>query len=673
MLRPRHIQNMSDGGTIEPHWGYADRIVPCKNDAGSCAYLDVVYRAHDMGMFYTGILWATILAILLAWALLRRASRPAVEGAWQRSGADAGPGRGSLAKLRRTAAAASRRLLLRDASHALFGRTTRLQVVVLALLAAYLLVWSFVGITYKTWVTPVKKMPGVYNTRTSLGPWADRVGLLAFAMTPLSIMLSSRESLLTVLTGVPYQSFNFLHRWLGYIMVVQALLHTAGWCIIEGRLYKPQPEVGIEWITQTYMIWGIVAMILLLLLFTLSTPWGIRATGYEFFRKAHYVLAMVYIGACWAHWSQLECFLIPAWILWAVDRGARLVRTAMLHYHPARSSSGLAIFRPVPATVTRFADAEHGDVLRLDLENEQDAWKVGQHFFLCFTESSIWQSHPFTPLNAPVVQEGLVKHSYILRAKAGETRKVAELAQRKLAACGGAGEAGKPVSTPVLLTGGYGEDLLAKVDGDANIVCVAGGTGIAYVLPILLQLASRIGSDGSGVPTDRKMELVWAVRHARDVDWVAGEMAVLRRCREALGLTVSVFATRDVAGCDASEKLANDCGRAKGQGAPITDEKSSSSAGDCPCETDVVCQPDLSVQRTGGASADKARHPDLGGLVRDFVASTVSGRTIVFASGPGGMITDLREAVAGLNAPAKVWRRQERYDVELVCDDRLEW
>ncbi|KAG6018726.1 hypothetical protein E4U41_003633, partial [Claviceps citrina] len=541
-------------------------------------------------------------------------------------------------------------------------------VAVLALLAAYLLLWSFLGMSYKIWVTPVKTMPGVYSTRSSLGPWADRVGVIAFAMTPLSVMLSSRESLLTALTGVPYQSFNFLHRWLGYIMVVQATLHTVGWCIIEGRLYQPQPKVGIEWIVQPYMIWGIVAMVLLLLLLVLSTPWVIRATGYEFFRKAHYVLAMVYIGACWAHWNSLECFLIPAFVLWGIDRGARLVRTAMLHYHPG-SSAAYAIFRPVSAIMTRFPDSEHGDVLRLDLENEQDAWKIGQHYYLCFAESSIWQSHPFTPLNAPVVQGGVVRHSYIMRAKSGETKKVAELAQRKMVA--GAADDDQPASTPVFLTGGYGEDLMEKIDNDTNIVCVAGGTGIAYVLPILLELArTHAAATDRNRNRNRKIELIWAMRHTHNVDWVATEMAMLRKHRGALGLTISLFATRDGVASAKSEKLAMDCGGA----GEVTDVGSSSSDVDiCPCDPRVVCEPGLSVDRMGDGPTDEGRHPDLARLVGDFVASTVSGRTVVFASGPGGMITDLREIVAWLNEPGKVWRRQERHDVALVCDDRLEW
>lgn len=649
LLEPRHIQNHSEGGDTETHWGYPDRIVPCKNDAGSCEYLDVVYLAHDLGMLYMGILWATIFGVIFLWVLLRRASRPAVQGTLQSSKSD----QGAFNKLRATTAAVSRRFLLPDANHFLFGRTTRFQVAVLALLSAYLFIWSFLGITYRTWVTPVKKMPGVYNTRTSLGPWSDRVGVIAYALTPLSVLLSSRESLLSVLTGVPYQSFNFLHRWVGYIIVIQSLLHTIGWLIIQLNLYQPQPKVSLEWIVQPYIIWGVVAMILLLIMFILCTPWGIRATGYEFFRKAHYVLAMIYIGACWAHWNKLECFLIPAFILWGVDRGARLVRTGLLHYNPA--SSAYAGFRPAEASITRFPDSEHGDVLRLDLENAQDAWKIGQHYYLCFTEASIWQSHPFTPLNAPVVEKGVVRHSYIMRAKSGETKKLAELAVKKASNT----TENNLITTPVFLTGGYGEDLLEKIDKNTNIVLVAGGTGITFVLPILLHLA-RAKS-----PSDRKIELIWAMRHSRNVDWVKEEINILRKVQKELNLTISLFATRDVA---SSEKVPDKSGQPDD-----VDIVSSSSDEICPCDDKAACAPGISVDKIGDGSTDDSRHPDLGKMLGGFIEGTVSGRTTVFASGPGSMITDLRRIVAGLNAPGRVWRRDNRFDVELVCDDRLEW
>jgi len=52
----------------------------------------------------------------------------------------------------------------------------------------------------------------VNNTRTGLGGWSDRIGALAYALTPFTILLSNRESVLSLLTGIPYQHFNFLHR-----------------------------------------------------------------------------------------------------------------------------------------------------------------------------------------------------------------------------------------------------------------------------------------------------------------------------------------------------------------------------------------------------------------------------------------------------------------------------
>ncbi|KJZ77667.1 hypothetical protein HIM_02844 [Hirsutella minnesotensis 3608] len=648
----RHIQNHSDADGFELHWGYPDRVVPCKVDAGSCAYLDVVYHAHDLGMLYSGIFWATIGGILLLWACLQNLGRPAL----QAGPGDGRIGRGGLGKILTTLAAVRRRFLLPDANHFLFGRASRLQVAVLAILSGYLLIWSFVGIVYDTWITPVKKQPGVFNTRTSLGPWSDRVGVLAYALTPLSILLSSRESLLSVLTGLPYQSFLFLHRWLGYIIFVQSSLHTIGWCIIQVRLYQPQPKVGLEWVVQTYIVWGIVAMILLLLLLALSTPWAIRLTGYEFFRKAHYVLAMVYIGACWAHWDKLICFLLPSLLLWGIDRGARFVRTALLHHKPWASSGSKFGFRPAQATLTQFTGDENGDAIRIDLDNEQDPWAIGQHFYLTFPECSIWQSHPFTPLNLPVLRNGHIRHSYIVRAKAGETKNLASLAARKQNAIGSDKNSSHALATSVVLTGPYGEklmDRLAPIDAANanNIVCVAGGTGIAYVMPVLLELARQ------GARPNRKIELIWAMRHLSNTDWVREEMDTLRRSQKNLNLKIRLFATRDSSDAVAGKEKEGDK-----SGALVDSSSSTSSA---------RSHDDLSVHQIG--SAESSRHPDLGQLINDFVGATIAGRTTVFASGPSSMISDLRSIVASLNSPSKVWQRNDRFEVDLVCDDRLEW
>ncbi|KAI0490296.1 ferric reductase like transmembrane component-domain-containing protein [Xylaria cf. heliscus] len=647
LLGPRHIQNESEADYLEPHWGYVSRVRPCTNDAGSCAYLDQVYYSHDLSMIYSGILWSTILAIIFVWTIGKRFwAPPRTDSLVSRDISARGS---SVIRFAKSFSAYIRSSLLPDAARPIFGRTTRLQVLILALLAGYLLIWSLVGITYQIWITPVKNNPGLYNTRTSLGPFSDRIGVLAYALTPLSILLSNRESILSLLTGVPYQSFNFLHRWLGYIILVQGSVHTIGWTIIEVRLYQPQPSTAIAWIIQPYIIWGVVAMILLLFLFVLSTPWAIRLTGYEFFRKAHYVLAMVYIGACWGHWDKLKCFLLPSLLIWFLDRGVRFLRTALIHHQYL--PDGSMGFRAAPAAVTHFCDAD-GDVVRMDFTQPHDAWKIGQHFYLCFAESSIWQSHPFTPLNLPQKRDGSVTHSYIFRAKKGETKKVADLALRKLAHSPNA-------TTPVVLTGPYGDAITKFLTPGDNVLCVAGGTGITYVLPVLLDLIQK------PAVRDRKIQLIWAIRRKADLCWVEQEIVAVNNAARSHGIDVHIYVTREDSGSTSSiqdEKTHE-----------VIDGKETCGSPSCSLTSINGAQTlmSLDIQKLGSKGLNQ--HPDLKAIVGDFVDGTVRGPTKVFGSGPGGMISELRSIVASCNSGAKVWKGDERFDVSLICDDRLEW
>lgn len=647
-----HIQNFSAASELEPHWGYASRVVPCANDKGSCEYLDLVYGAHDRGMIYTGIFWLTIFGILLVWGLSRRIfpARETVDDLMSQRTTQGGepPQRQQQSFLSRTwraLSSATRRYLLPNSVRSLFGHTTRLQVVILATFISYLCIWSFVGIAYKKWITPIKNQaPHVVNTRTSLGPWADRVGVLAYALTPLSVLFASRESLLSMITGVPYTSFMFLHRWTGYIIVMQSLLHTLGWVLVEAWLYKPQPTVWNGYASQTYAIWGFVALGLLVLLWICSFQWVIKnVTGYEFFRKAHYVLAMVYIGALIGHWQQLQCFLVPGIVLWFIDRMARFVRMGMLHYGYLRET-GRWGFAAARADVKFWKDEKFGDVVRFDFDHLQSPWNIGQHFFLCFTEGSIWQSHPFTPLSLPVNDEfGRVRHSYIFRAKSGETKKIAAVIADKLST-----EPTTSPSTSVILQGPYGENTVEGLTSNINVLCVAGGTGITYVLPVLMRLVRE------PVNPNRKVELIWAVKRRQDAEWVAPELKELRELGAAHGLHIRISVTADDESGLGSKDEKKLVGDEKVRGADDS-------------EDDVDSVPPSGDAGFGG------QRPDIKVVVNEFVGSVAQGPTRVFGSGPPSMIGELRGAVAQRNDGGRVWKGDEQFDVRLICDDRLEW
>ncbi|OTA01078.1 hypothetical protein A9Z42_0014390 [Trichoderma parareesei] len=389
-------------------------------------------------------------------------------------------------------------------------------------------------------------------------------------------------------------------------------------------------------------------MAVLTLLVFLSTSCGIRLTGYEAFRKLHYTLAMVYVGACWGHWDKLECFMIPSLIFWLIDRGLRLVRTGILHYQIL--PSGNVGFRSCSADITFCSDSEDGDVYRLDLTNNQDPWEVGQHYFLCFPESSIWQSHPFTPLNAPQVRHGLVKHSYIVRARCGETRRVAELCANKLSSTQHTSDT-KAIS--VILTGPYGAKIMETLEPNGNVLCIAGGTGVSFVLPVLLRLSQSTKS------ANRKLQLIWAIKRASDVKWIERELEALKQVSEHANVDVSVFVTRDLGtNIESSGKEVQMLER------PVKEETIVEPAG-----VSYVGNQNVSPHRN--EEANGTRRPDTAKLIGEFLENTVCGPSVVVASGPGEIISDIRRAVAGFNSPRKVWGGQQQYDVKLICEDRL--
>ncbi|GKZ20250.1 hypothetical protein AbraIFM66951_001418 [Aspergillus brasiliensis] len=673
-----HIQDFSQDSALEYHWGYLARQVPCTKDAGTCAYLDAVYHGHDVSMLYSFILWAVILGILFLWALGGRLIQ------FDRSVATSSPKpvrQSAPYRLSRTLQALVRRHLLPETLPWVFGHTTRLQVLVFLILSGYLLVFTLVGVTYKTWVTPISGS-SLKNTRSGLGPWADRIGVLAFALTPLSILLSSRESLLSLITGIPYHHFNFLHRWLGWVIYIQSAMHTIGWTIMEGKLYQPQPAQWNSFITQPYIIWGIVAMILLSFLVFHSTKRGIQLTGYEFFRKAHYVVAMVYVGACWAHWSHLYCWMLASLVVWFLDRGIRLVRVFVMHHLnvPTTTSSTIGGLHIPHAAIQLHPNPVDGDIIRLDFHHNHDPWHIGQHFFLCFPQLSLWQAHPLTPSSVPDTLPTGQPHTYIIRARKGLTRELAQLARiSSQTSHPSDGETTTMTSTgpttPVILCGPYGQSIMeesttltaGRSSSSSNLLCIAGGTGITFVLPPLLHLLSNTSTttSKSSQPT-QLLELIWIIRRKADTQWIAPELDILQRLASTHPNTfrVRIFVTRETAPVPEVSDL---------------EKKSACCGGASPSsDSGVAVQYTLSSADTGtdtdtGSTTASHKHPNLEDIIEDFLDRVVDGPTRVLASGPAGMISTLRTAVAGRNQPGRVWRGEERWDVQLVCDDRVEW
>lgn len=501
---------------------------------------------------------------------------------------------------------------------------------------------SLAGITYKTWVTSVTKSPGKFNTRTGLGGVSDRVGALAYALTPLSILLSSRESALSLLTGIPHTSFLFLHIWTGRIIFVQSFLHTLGWTIIEARLYQPQPTVYRDFMAQLYIVFGVVAMILVTVLYLFSLKRVVYWTGYQVFKLTHYITAILYLAACWIHWAPLACWMIASIILLVLDRGIRLARLALIHTGHLDKAQLLG-FKKAQASIKLFTDADGAQVVRMEFEHTHGPWRPGQHFFLTFPGLAWWCAHPFTPaLNARPHPQGQ-RHVYVVRVKEGITRKLAQVA------IVGGGEG----STDVLLTGPYGVGFERR---SRNMLGIAGGTGISFVFPIFLErLAARHG-DGD----DALIRLVWIVRKESDVQWFRHEIEKLkptlanRKKKSSLDVSVMIIITRDRK--PQTTRSSNDA-------IHIT-HTSEKNPEDLPLPPPAQ---DTHIEYLYLAD----HHPSPCALLDEFASSCSNGGSIdVVASGPSAMGRELKAAVARMNCGGKVWRGDRSASVRFVGDVR---
>jgi predicted ferric reductase len=426
------------------------------------------------------------------------------------------------------------------------------------------------------------------------------------------------------------------------------------------------------------MVFGCVAMALISFIFLFSLRPIIRITGYEFFRKSHYIVALLYIGACWGHWTRLACWMIASFGLFGLDRGLRLLRTLLIHFGKKDASKGIG-FRSAVATITLHPDPE-ATVLILDFEFPHSAWKNGQHFFLTFPELSLWQSHPMTPASLPT--NGRTQHHrYIIRARAGETGRLARLAAAKLQA-----SEGSSITTPVILNGPYGATILptSLPTAPTNILAIAGGTGISFALPIIqaaIASAKETGLSGA-------FHLVWVIHKTKNVSWIAQELASLREtlAEGKLELGIQIFVTRDTSASKMS--TASSIAAVETEEMTFDGEKGLSTekmmyGGEKGLSTDSTEEsPSVSslLSEMAGFSVEwlEDHHPhfdssDGSGLVEQWLAhgAVHGGTNHVFVSGPAGMGRDLRVAVAARNDGGKVFKGDETSDVEFYWDDRF--
>lgn len=91
-------------------------------------------------------------------------------------------------------------------------------------------------------------IPWADERKRALTVFRDRTGVLAVAnMLPLFLM-AGRNNPLVPMLGISFDTFNLIHRWVGRMVVLEAICHSTAFMIVEVSIGKSKPEYRtIRW------------------------------------------------------------------------------------------------------------------------------------------------------------------------------------------------------------------------------------------------------------------------------------------------------------------------------------------------------------------------------------------------------------------------------------------
>ncbi|OCH90700.1 hypothetical protein OBBRIDRAFT_582310 [Obba rivulosa] len=323
----------------------------------------------------------------------------------------------------------------------------------------------------------------------------DRAAHLASCQLPLIVALAGKNNIISFFTGIGHEKLNVLHRAAARTCLIFLWIHAI--CRASAGL----PEKFD--FSNGWMRWGATG----LTAFTLATIMSVRPVRnmfFEFFLVSHVFLVGVFMIGGYLHAREpgFGHYIWPALVVWAFDR---VLRSARLLWN----NSGR--FGKDKECATANVELVSSDTIRLTLRRKLN-WTPGQHAYVILpTVSDLpTEAHPFTIASIPKALDGTEGPEekdvvFLIRGRSGFTGRLRDHATQN-GVC----------SVPAFVDGPYGcpPDLTKYT----TCILIAGGSGVSYTLPLLLNLVHKARANRSQV---RRVVFVWAIRDADHLKWIS--------------------------------------------------------------------------------------------------------------------------------------------------------
>jgi predicted ferric reductase len=422
----------------------------------------------------------------------------------------------------------------------------------------------------------------------------NRTGVLsAMNMIPL-FLLAGRNNPLIFLLGISFDTYNLIHRWLGRMVVIEAVLHTAFW--MGGKTHEKGWTVGSKVIaislqSSALIQTGMIATSAFILLMLLS-PSVVRHAFYETFLGIHILLAVAAVVGVWMHCEGMreQGFVMAAVVIWIIERSIRII--SLLRRNVGNGGTHAEV------------EALPGDAVRVTLRVAKP-WKFtpGQHVYMYMPSIGGPTSHPFslawseeedewnTEKALPVTRQDAfgsrrTNMSLIIRRRTGFTDALFKKAEMS---------PGGKFTSRAFVEGPYGEQSFASY---GTVMLFAAGVGITHQVPHVRDL---VAGYANGTHATRKVTLVWIIQSPEHLEWIRPWMTqILGMEKRRDILRILLFVTR-------------------------------------PRSTKEIHSPSSSVQMFPGK-------PDCGALIQKEQERQV-GAMAISVCGTGGLADDVRKSV----------------------------
>lgn len=167
-----------------------------------------------------------------------------------------------------------------------------------------------------------------------------------------------------------------------------------------------------------------------------------------------------------------------------------------------------------------------------------------------------------------------------------------------------------------MVDGPYGRS--AGFDGANTLVLIAGGTGCTYIFPLLENALREFGASAL-----RRIIFIWSVKDSEALGWIDGSLKdELLTISDSGNMRFQIYVT-------GGNQSVTHSTRASSPDKESYDEK----------RVDGASRSFTCLETMEG-------RPDIQSLLKEEI-STSAGSVSVFASGPNGMLSDVRGALAG--------------------------